>query len=112
MPAPEFDASLHQTIGSLNAKADQSQKDTASLRGELAATNRALAELPDTVKAIVERALAPVDSRLTRVESNLSDVQQTVIRWKTVLALLTTLAGAAGYGLSQWLSLKKLFGVG
>ena len=112
-PAPEnFDASLHQTIGSLNAKADQAQKDVSGIRHDVANLQQGITGLPAAVEEIVERLLGPVDKRLTSVESNLSDVQRTVIKWKTILAFIATMAAILGYALSQVVSLKKLFGVG
>ena len=115
--AEELPSSIHQTIGSLNAKADQSRSDIADLKlqasrdiGELrtgqADLKAQIAALPLSIHEVIEKA---VGERLDKVEQRLANVETTVNRWKGVVAFLAFSAAGIGWLLSH-LSLRKIFG--
>ncbi len=105
----QFDSQIHQTIGSLAAKADQAQKDVAGIRHDVANLQQTVSSIPTAMEEIVSRLL---DKRLTTIETNLSDVQSTVTKWKTVLGFLVSIMALGGAAVGYFLNVRKLFGVG
>ena len=117
MAENDIPSSIHQTIGSLNAKADQAAKDVSDLRQQAARDigelrigqgdlKAQIGALPSTIRDIINDELS---DRLKQIDSRIVNIEATVNRWKGVLLILSAIAGSAGWLLSH-LSIRKVFG--
>jgi hypothetical protein len=109
---PRDQSGLHQTIGSLNAKADQAQRDFQEIRGDLRSMEVKQDALLGEIEQMMARHIKPHDDRLAKIEATVTEVQATVIKWKTYLSFISVVTLAVGATFSYLLNARKLFGFG
>lgn len=107
----EPDATIHQTIGALNAKADTFEKNQTELKSDMRALQQSVAAFPDAVEEIVARILKPMDDRLKTVETRVEDIRTTVAKWKATLAVMSAIFALLGAAMSHFVPLKRWFNI-
>jgi hypothetical protein len=111
-PRDRDQSGLHQTIGSLNAKADQAQRDFQEIRGDLRSMEVKQDALLGEIEQMMARNIKPHADRLENIDATVTEVQATVIKWKTYLSFISVVTLAVGATFSYLLNARKLFGFG
>lgn len=101
-PTPELDVA--RLMGRLEANADEARRSQDQL-------TRTLADLPDKITAAVDRAIAPIELRLSAIEKMAALTRDTVARWKGAIAVVVVLATVLGWIIAQFTSLKRMIGI-
>jgi hypothetical protein len=106
MPEPIPDSTapfVYKALGSLEATAQRTTADIETIK-------RALDDLPARMEDTFRRLVLPLNDSVKSLESDISEVQTTVNRWKAILGAMMVVSGLAGWLVANFITLKKMVG--